>query len=62
MMIDRATSPTFFLAELLQDVRRTGEMVPESKIQIRYRNLLNSQMQHCIDQVEIAAISNLYLS
>lgn len=62
MMIDRATSPTFFLAELLQDVRRTGEIGPESKIQIRYRNLLNSQMQHCIDQVEIAAISNLYLS
>ena len=62
MMIDRATSPTFFLAELLQDVRRTGEIAPESKIQIRYRNLLNSQMQHCIDQVEIAAISNLYLS
>ena len=59
MMIDRATSPTFFLAELFQAIKELPKLDPQTKIQQRY----SQEMSRCIDQckqdVEIPSITKI---
>lgn len=60
MMIDRATSPTFFLAELLRRIRETDPFTAQTNIQKRYQNRLYKCLHMCISDVEIDIIANLY--
>lgn len=60
MMIDRATSPTFFLAELLRRIREMDLITAQTNIQKRYQNRLYKCLQICVSDVEIDTIANLY--
>ena len=61
MMIDRATSPTFFLAELLRRIREMDLVVAQTNIQKRYQDRLYKCLHLCISEVEINIIANLYI-
>ena len=56
MMIDRATSPTFFLAELSQAINEKPRLTPRSNIQYRYSQELSRCMELCRQEVEIPSI------
>lgn len=60
MMIERATSPTFFLAELLRHIREMSLNNSQSNIQKRYQRILYKCLHKCISDVEINIIANLY--
>ena len=59
MMIDRATSPTFFLAELCQVIKEMRVLEPQTKIQQRYSQEMSRCMDLCKQDVEIQSIINL---
>lgn len=61
MMIDRATSPTFFLAELLQAMKEMPFVAPQTKIQQRYSQEITRCLERCKHDVEINSISKLAL-
>ena len=56
MMIDRATSPTFFLAELLQVIKEMPFVVPQTQIQHRFSQELSRCIYKCKQDVEIQSI------
>lgn len=60
MMIDRATSPTFFLAELLRHIREMDLVIVKTNIQKRYQERLYKCLHLCISEVGIDKIANLY--
>ena len=59
MMVDRATSPTFFLGELSRAIRENPSKPPKKKIQIRYDNELRKCFDSCRQHVEISSITYL---
>lgn len=59
MMTDRATSPTFFLAELFQAIKEMPALEPQTKIQQRYAQEMSRCMDLCKQDVEIQSITNL---
>lgn len=59
MMIDRATSPTFFLAELFQTIKERPSIEPQAKIQKRYAQEMSRCIDKCKQDVEITSIVNL---
>ena len=60
MMVDRASSPTFFLAELLQNLKETIPSKPKSKIQCRYDHTLSKCLDGCKKSVEIPEIIQIF--
>ena len=56
MMIDRATSPTFFLGELFQVINDMPAMQPQTKIQQRYSQEILRCLEQCKHDVEIKSI------
>ena len=60
MIVDRATSPTFFLAELLRNLREKDVLFATSQIQKRYQNKLYSCLNSCVNDAEISSIANYY--
>ena len=60
LMIDRATSPTFFLAELLHAVKEMPFVAPQT-IQQRYFQEVSRCFERCKHDVEINSISKLTL-
>ena len=61
MMIDRATSPTFFLAELIARIDNLDFADVSPGIQTRYRELLFRCLENCKADIEIETIAK-YLS
>ena len=61
MMIDRATSPTFFLAELFQAIKEMPALEPKTKIQQRYSQEMSRCFELCKQDVEIPSITKLVL-
>lgn len=59
-MVDRASSPTFFLAELLSAVQEIGNIRPTANIHYRYQDMVYKCMHQCINTLEIDTIANLY--
>lgn len=59
MMIDRATSPTFFLAELFQAIKEQPALEPQTKIQQRYSHEMSRCFELCKQDVEIPSITKL---
>ena len=59
LMIDRATSPTFFLAELYQAIKEEPSKAPQTKIQKRYSQEMSRCIDKCKQDVEIPRIVNL---
>ncbi len=57
MMIDRATSPTFFLAELLRAINEMPVLNPQTNIQQRYSQGLSRCFEQCRQDVEISSIT-----
>lgn len=57
MMIDRATSPTFFLAELFQAIKEIPSQEPQTKIQQRYSQELSRCFELCKQDIEIPRIN-----
>ena len=60
LMVDRATSPTFFLAELLQAIKETPVREPQTNIQHRYSHEISRCLEKCIKNIEITDIVNLF--
>lgn len=61
MMIDRATSPTFFLAELFQAIKEMPALEPQTNIQQRYSQEMSRCFELCKQDVEIPSITKLVL-
>ncbi len=61
MMIDRATSPTFFLAELYQTIKEMPALKPQTKIQHRFSNEMSRCYDLCKQDIEISSITKLVL-
>lgn len=61
MMIDRATSPTFFLAELVQVIKEMPVLEPRTNIQQRYSQEMSRCFELCKQDIEIPSITNLIL-
>ena len=59
MMIDRATSPTFFLGELCQAIKEMPALEPQTKIQQRYLQEMSRCFELCKQDVEIPSITQL---
>ncbi len=59
MMIDRATSPTFFLGELYQTIKELPIVEPQTKIQQRYYQEMSRCIDLCKQDVEIQSIEIL---
>ena len=61
MMIDRATSPTFFLAELFQAIKEMPALEPQTNIQQRYSQEMSRCFELCKQDVESPSITKLVL-
>jgi len=63
MKIDRATSPTFFLAEMLTSIKEIeplANQIYDSGVKSAYKGKLNECLGECLSGVEISEIKSLF--
>lgn len=63
MKIDRATSPTFFLAEMLSSLKELEPLdsqITDSRVKSTFRENLFEYLGRCSDSVEVPAIKTLF--